>query len=478
VRNGLPFVLEAVESVRASTYRNFELVVQDGASTDGTLECLHRTRDLPISVVSSKDTGIGQAFNRALQRCRGEIVGSVDADNRLHPGALATVVRRFAEHPHAAVVYGGCDMISESGDFIHTWTAPDFDLLRLIDGSVVPPFATSFFSRAACGEALAFDEELPTVADFDLWLRLACLPIVRVFDVLAEVRVGRQSSTWTPDAYEGHCHFKIEALRRFLAGKGREVLISEIRGRAEAGIYLWAVDSMATIGAGQEYVDKYFEQALKTDLRSERFRRIVNAAHPTLPPQPSFRDQVLTIGIEYLRKGEPEAAVTYLELLEAWTVSPPTLEELSAGPRPSRDAQLQLADDLLNSAQDIDRRNRTLANLSQALHAEIKQSLVERSNLQAEVNRRDQLMNEVIGQLHAEINQDRVVREQLQAEVNKRDQLMNDVMGQLHAEINQDQLIRRQMQAEIDLRDTIIESLRARLPMNRVRRFLGMKASE
>src|SRR3954470_16079290 len=89
VRNGFPHVREAVESVRALTYGNYELVVQDGASTDGTLEYVRSIEGLPaISIVSAADSGIGQGFNRAVQRCRGEIVGSVDADNRLRPDAL------------------------------------------------------------------------------------------------------------------------------------------------------------------------------------------------------------------------------------------------------------------------------------------------------------------------------------------------------------------------------------------------------
>src|SRR5262249_38747259 len=126
VRNGMPHVREAVESVRALTYRNYELVVQDGASTDGTLEYLESIADLPsIEVASAGDTGIGQGFNRALQRCRGQIVASVDADNRLCSDAFETVLRKFDERPGAAVVYGTCRMIEAEGRVLHSWTPPE-----------------------------------------------------------------------------------------------------------------------------------------------------------------------------------------------------------------------------------------------------------------------------------------------------------------------------------------------------------------
>jgi hypothetical protein len=285
-----------------------------------------------------------------------------------------------------------------------------------------------------CGDALAFDEALPTVADFDLWLRLASLPIVRVFDVLADVRVGPQSSTWTADSYERHCHFKLVALRRFVAGRGRDLLVSKIMERAEAGIYLWALDSMAVIGATQDYIDRYFQLALDTDLRSERFRRIVNAAHPAMPAQHPRRDDVLALGIEYLRKRELTAALTYFELLQSWNVPAATLQEVSVYRKLSVDEQLELCDELLSSAaRDENRRNQALTDLRQTLHAEMHHDLLE---------------------------------------MNKREQQAAEVISGLRVEIDQHLKRCEHLQANVQTRDEIIDDLRARLPGNRIRRFL------
>ncbi len=162
VRNGMPHVREAVESVRALTYRNFELIVQDGASDDGTLEFVRSVNDLPaISIVSERDSGIGQGFNRAFQRCSGEIVTSVDADNLLRSDALDVAVRRFAENPGAAVIYGACEMVDATGRHLHTWTPPEFDLLGVMEGAVVPPFATSFFERRAMRRGVVLRRRVP-----------------------------------------------------------------------------------------------------------------------------------------------------------------------------------------------------------------------------------------------------------------------------------------------------------------------------
>lgn len=319
VRNGLPHVREAVESVRALSYRNFELVVQDGASTDGTLELVRSIEGLPaVSVVSAPDSGIGQGFNRAVSRCRGEYIGSVDADNVLRPDALDVVVRRFREHRDAAVVYGACDMVDAGRKLLHSWTPPEFDLLGLIDGSVVPPFATSFFSRALCGNELCFDEDFRTVADFELWLRLAHLKIVRVLDVFAEVRASAHSSTWNAGNYDAQTSFKLRAIRKLLGGAQRDRVLDALAERAEAGIYLWAVDSMAVIGGGQDKIDQYFAKATRADLRSERFRSVLARARPHLPASdPTLGPRLLQCGIEYIDRARPEIALEYFEYLQA-----------------------------------------------------------------------------------------------------------------------------------------------------------------
>jgi glycosyltransferase involved in cell wall biosynthesis len=319
VRNGLPHLRDAIESVRSLSYRNYELVVQDGASTDGTLEYLRSVEGLPaMSIVSAADSGIGQGFNRAIQRCRGDIIGSVDADNLLRKDSLDIVVREFAANPETAVIYGACDMIDGDRKVLHSWTPPEFDLLGLMEGAVVPPFATSFFSRARCGGDLSFDEAFSTVADFDLWLRLSHLTIVRILDVLADVRVGQQSSTWNAINYDRQSGFKLCALRKLLSGPARERVLEKLYERSEAGIYLWAVDSMEVIAGGQDRIDQYFDKATRTDLRSERFRDVLARARPHLPPsEPMFGLRLLQCGIEYLQKCRPETALVYFEFLQA-----------------------------------------------------------------------------------------------------------------------------------------------------------------
>jgi hypothetical protein len=398
VRNGMPHVREAVESVRAQTYGHYELVVQDAASTDGTREYLEQLSGFgAVSFKSEPDNGQGQGFNRALKRCRGEIIGSVDSDNRLRPDAVATAVRAFAAHPGAAVVYGACDMIDEQGSFLHLFQPAKFDLLGLLNGSIVPPFATSYFAPAVCGDRLYFDEDFLVVPDFALWLRLSDLPIVRILDVLSEVRAGQQSSTYQPGSYDQHTHFKLFAARQFLSDERRQRALDALAHTAEAGISLWAVDSMHVIGAPQERVDHYFQTAVRGDIRSERFRAIVTRAAPRIANLDSdLEAELLTCGIEYRHRLQPEAALVYFELLQRSGSAHPALTDLiDQSRRTAREIHLSYCVDVIDAMQDeINIRERELARLQGEVNLRDRLLAEQEAHLQSEIQLRDRLLDE------------------------------------------------------------------------------------
>jgi hypothetical protein len=434
----MPLVADAIQSIREQTYRNFEVVVQDGASTDGTLEYFLGLNGIRgLTVVSQPDAGIGQGFNRALQRCKGDIITSVDADNRLCPHALEVVVQEYSAHPEAAVVYGVCRVINEEGEFVHSFLPAEFELLGLLDGSIVPPFGSSFFSRKTCGTKLYFDEDFPTVPDFALWLRLADLPIRRSLATLAEIRVGPQSSTYRPESYDQQWSYKILAARRYLTGPGRDRALDELMKRVTAGLSLWAVDSMQVIDGPQERIDHFFQQAVQADIRSERFRAVVARARPRLQEiDDALGRQLLMCGLEFIEKGRPADALVYFELLERSQYVDPRLPELLE--RSRREAR-HLQD-------EVDRRDALL---------------VEReAETRAEIARRDDLLGAHEAEARAEVaRRDRLIAEQMQemqAEVKRRDEMLLA----LHAERAEAVRIR---DVELGELRTTVDKLRAEL---------------
>jgi hypothetical protein len=274
VKNGMPYLPEAIESLRCQTYDNFELIVQDGASTDGTVEYLRGISDFPVTIASAPDAGIGEARSRAYARCRTDLVSSIDADNVLAPEALSTAVSTFRQHPEAAVVYGAVEMINDDGSFHSSFAPPEFDLLKVITCELVPPWSTAFFSRRVCGAHFFHDPSIPGCVDYDTWLRLGHLPILQITDVLGRTRLGKQSVSCRVENYEVFCEEKIRSLRQYLQRTDAGALHVGLLRHGITGIYCWAAESLERLGASRGDVDRYVDLALRTDPTSVRALRL------------------------------------------------------------------------------------------------------------------------------------------------------------------------------------------------------------
>ena len=271
-KNGMPYVREAMASLERQTYRRFEVVVQDAASEDGTAEFLSALPFDRLEVVSEPDGGIGDAYNRAVGRCSGTIVTTLDADNLLEPHALERAVAHHTEHPAAAAFYGAVQMLDADAAPLRVFVPQAFDRSALMRCELVPPLSTSFFSRPACGAELRFDESLKTCADFDLWLRLSDRQIVRTEEVLGGTRLSTKSMTRDPSRYEQFCRDKIAALERYLQ---RRPELADERAESVGGIYCWAAESLLALEGPSERCRTMITRAATAAPRYERVEQVL-----------------------------------------------------------------------------------------------------------------------------------------------------------------------------------------------------------
>lgn len=274
-KNGMPFVREAVASLEAQTFGDFELVVQDAASTDGTAEFLRQLHLPNVNMVSYPDNGLGDAYNRAFPRCRGEIVGTLDSDNLLVPNALRAVDALFRTHRRAVALYGAVTMIDAEGRRIGEFVPADFDQHALMRCELVPPFSTSFFHRRRCGPELRGDASLTAGQDFDLWLRISDRRIVRTTIVLGMTRLSHKSMSRNAEHYERFRSEKIVALEHFVADRSH--LQSE-HDEAVMGIYCWAAESILEIEGPGPRLESFVDRAAALSPNHERLQRVLSRA--------------------------------------------------------------------------------------------------------------------------------------------------------------------------------------------------------
>src|SRR5260221_575668 len=110
--NSIRTIRETIQSVLAQDYKDWQHIVMDGGSKDGTVELL---REYPHLIwVSEKDEGHYHAMNKGLERATGEVVTILNSDDCYRPGALATVGQAFESHPEWDGLFG--DIVYVDGE--------------------------------------------------------------------------------------------------------------------------------------------------------------------------------------------------------------------------------------------------------------------------------------------------------------------------------------------------------------------------
>lgn len=167
------YIGAAIDSVLSQQGVEFDYLVMDGGSTDGTIEVL-KGYGPRLRWVSERDQGQSDAINRGFESSQGEILGWLNSDDTYAPGALRAVAEYFGAHPDADVVYGNATYTDARGrhiaDCVHVEPYSRHRLLRYSDFLVQP---ATFFRRRIFHRAGGLDPSLHWALDYDLWVRIA-----------------------------------------------------------------------------------------------------------------------------------------------------------------------------------------------------------------------------------------------------------------------------------------------------------------
>lgn len=172
------FVGEAIESVRQQTFRDFELLVVDDGSTDGTAVVVehHSRADGRIILLRQHNRGLSTARNVALQHSRGAYIAILDSDDAWMPSFLAAQVELLERKPDVDIVTGNAWNLGGPSDGQAAApspdTRPDPDLRRLLEDETAV-FIMSVFRRRVYEAIGGFDEAFRSNEDYDFWLRAA-----------------------------------------------------------------------------------------------------------------------------------------------------------------------------------------------------------------------------------------------------------------------------------------------------------------
>jgi acetyltransferase-like isoleucine patch superfamily enzyme len=164
-------VTKTLRSLREQSFEDFEVVLMDGASTDNTVALAMEFSDLRMSITSSPDKGIADAWNNGISRSSGEWITFLNAGDVLHPSHLAAAASASSSASRRTILYCDIYKFSKSGRLLHKIVGGVPKPLIIRRGSIGFGHLGSLVHRSSFEELGGFSLEHRIAMDTDFLLR-------------------------------------------------------------------------------------------------------------------------------------------------------------------------------------------------------------------------------------------------------------------------------------------------------------------
>ena len=193
VRNGAEWLAEAVASVRAQDFPDFEFLIVDDGSDDGTAALLSRfaAADWRIHLVRQAPQGIVPALNTAIRKARAPYLARLDADDRARSDRLGRQFAFMQAHPEISLLGTLAERIDASGHVVGRLTPPTdpATLARVLERTNPFVHSSTMMRTALVRQLGGYRTAFRAAEDYDLWLRMAeASSVANLADYLTQYR--------------------------------------------------------------------------------------------------------------------------------------------------------------------------------------------------------------------------------------------------------------------------------------------------
>ena len=170
--NSAETIAETIESVLSQSYPHIEYIVIDGASTDKTMDIVHRYADQIDKRVSEPDKGIYDAMNKGIRLASGDIVGILNADDTYDTEKVIEKVVEKMKQSGADCLWGNLVYVDrkDTRRIVRNWVSSEYKKGCFQKGWH-PPHPTFFVKKSLYDRYGLYDLSLPVAADYELMLR-------------------------------------------------------------------------------------------------------------------------------------------------------------------------------------------------------------------------------------------------------------------------------------------------------------------
>lgn len=201
VRNGMPYLPETVDSILCQTYTNFEFIILDNASTDGSAEWVEALHDPRVRLVRNEcDLGLSGSLNRGLALAHGKYIARMDADDIAMPDRIALQVAFLEKHPDV-IVCGG--QVETFGAVVSRPYLPccHEEMLAMLPFSVPLTHPAVMYRQSLLQQnALCYNDDLSVTQDYALWCDIAkknSLRMANIPECVLQYRIHASNNSTT-----------------------------------------------------------------------------------------------------------------------------------------------------------------------------------------------------------------------------------------------------------------------------------------
>lgn len=171
-RDSQDTISKTIESIASQDYPKIELIIIDGCSTDDTLLCLDKFRNLIDVLVSEPDDGIFDAFNKGIALASGDVIGFLNSDDFfIQTDFISHVASCFTKNESIDYVYGDVLHVTSNSNVVRYYFS--FLIKRgWIEWGLIPAHPSFYCRRAVYEQAGVYNTSLQIAGDFDFFARL------------------------------------------------------------------------------------------------------------------------------------------------------------------------------------------------------------------------------------------------------------------------------------------------------------------